>query len=132
MIFERINELCKQNNTTISALCKEITGSSGNLPTWKKDLINTNWLISICKKFKVSADFILALEEPSVSQSLESEVQDYLRNANEQNLLCLFRQLSTRDKAEIEELIEFKLERAKKEENNSKAKSSILIDSQTG
>ncbi|MCM1103250.1 MAG: hypothetical protein NC409_04005 [Clostridium sp.] len=131
MIFERINELCKQNNTTVSALCKEITGSSGNLPTWKKGIIKTPWLISICKKFNVSADFILALEESPTSQSLESEVQEYLRNPSEQNLLRLFRQLSTKDKAEIEELIEFKLERAKKE-NNSNAKSSILIDSQTG
>ena len=118
MIFERIEELCKQNSTTVTALCKEITGSSGNLTTWKKDIIKTPWLISICKKFKVSADFILDLEGAPASQP----------NANEQNLLCLFRQLSTKDRAEIEELIEFKLERAKKE-NNSNAKSSILIDS---
>lgn len=121
MIFERIENLCKKNNTTITALCVEITGSSGNLSTWKKDHIRPIWLISICKKFNVSADFILALEESS-TQPL---------NAEEQNFLRLFRQLSSKDKAEIEELIEFKLERAKKE-NNSNAKSSILIDSQTG
>ena len=121
MIFERIEELCKQNNTTVTTLCKEITGSSGNLATWKKDIIKTPWLISICKKFKVSADFILDLEGAPAPQP----------NANEQSLLCLFRQLSTKDKAEIEELIEFKLERAKKENNNN-AKSSILTDSQTG
>lgn len=121
MIFERIENLCKKNNTTITALCIEITGSSGNLSTWKKDHIRPIWLISICKKFNVSADFILDLEGSPTSQP----------NANDQNLLCLFRQLSTKDRAEIEELIEFKLERAKKE-NNSNAKSSILIDSQTG
>ncbi len=113
MIFERIEKLCKQNGTTITALCKEITGSSGNLSTWKKDNIKPIWLISICKKFKVSADFILTGEEYS----------------DEQNILCLFRQLSHKDKAELKELIEFKIERVKKE-NSSNAKSSTLTDNQ--
>lgn len=74
-VFERIENLCKKNNTTITALCIEITGSSGNLSTWKKDHIRPIWLISICKKFNVSADFILDLEGTPTSQT----------NANEQN-----------------------------------------------
>lgn len=131
MIYERIDELCKENKTSITALCIETTGSSGNLKTWKKDNIRLNCLISICKKFKVSADFVLGIEEPLIAQSLELETQDHLRNTDEQNFLQLFRQLSTKDKEELKELIEFKLERAKKE-NNKNARSSTLTDSLTG
>lgn len=124
MIFERINELCKQNNTTITSLCKEITGSSGNLPTWKKDLINTNWLIQICKKFDVSADFVLTGNNSNGAPSFYS-------TQNEQKLLLLFRQLSDKDKEEIEELIKFKINRYKKE-NDKNARSSTLTDSLIG
>lgn len=124
MIFERIEDLCKKNNTTITALCIEITGSSGNLSTWKKDNIKPNWLIPICKKFEVSADFILTGNNANNTPSFYS-------TPNEHNLLLLYRQLSDEDKKEIEELIEFKISRYKKE-NSIDVSSSPLTDSLTG
>lgn len=63
MIFERISELCALNNTTPTALCKEITGSSGNLPTWKKDSFKVEAIRSIAKKFGVSSDYLLGLSD---------------------------------------------------------------------
>ncbi len=65
MIIEKIEVLCSENNTTLTALCKEITGSSGNLPTWKKDKIRPDWLRAICLKFNISSDYLLNLPNPS-------------------------------------------------------------------
>ncbi|MDE5818306.1 MAG: helix-turn-helix domain-containing protein [Lachnospiraceae bacterium] len=79
-------------------------------------------LLNICHYFSVSCDWLLTGEDQTE--------QSYSNNTDEQNFLYAFRQLSSTDKNEIKELIEFKLERAKKENNN--AKSSILTDSQTG
>lgn len=61
MIIEKIEDLCAQNHTNLTALCKEITGSSGNLPTWKKDRIRPDWLKAICLKFNISSDYLLDL-----------------------------------------------------------------------
>jgi len=58
-LFMRVNALCKENNTSISALVVEITGSAGNYPTWKKGNIRADYLMEICQKFDVSADYLL-------------------------------------------------------------------------
>lgn len=78
MIIEKLEALCKENNTTLTALCKEITGSSGNLPTWKKDNIRPEWLRKICLKFNITSDYLLDLPssnnitEISMSQELSA------------------------------------------------------------
>jgi hypothetical protein len=61
MIIEKLDDLCTKNGTNLTALCKEITGSSGNLPTWRKDKIRPDWLRQICLKFNISSDFLLDL-----------------------------------------------------------------------
>ncbi len=105
MIYERIDELCKKNKTSITALCIETTGSSGNLKTWKKDNIRLNSLISICKKFKVSADFILGIEESPIAQSLELEGQNHLCSIDEQTFLgCRIKQLRKEKRMTQQEL----------------------------
>ncbi len=106
-IFERINELCKKNNTTITTLCKEVTGSSGNLSTWKKDNIRPYWLISISQKFNVSADFLLT------GNCLSTKI-DYSNNSEEKEFLSMLRQLSENDKEEIMEIMLLKLKRSQK------------------
>lgn len=58
-MYQRIQELCKEHNTTISALCKKITGSPGNLSTWKGGNIRPEWLAAISDEFGVSVDYIL-------------------------------------------------------------------------
>lgn len=58
-MYERIMHLCKENNTTITALCVELTGSKGNLATWKKGNIKAEILHTIAKRFNVSVDYLL-------------------------------------------------------------------------
>lgn len=108
MIFEKIDELCKKNNTTVTALCIEVTGSSGNLPTWKKDHIKPIWLISICKKFKVSSDYLLGL--------------DIISDTKEQLLINDFRTLSLEDQDELLQILEIKVHKTQrlKEKNREK------------
>lgn len=63
MIAERIKEICDARGTNMTSLCREITGSSGNTSTWKKDKVRSDWLREICKKLSVSADYLLELSE---------------------------------------------------------------------
>lgn len=78
LIIERIEKLCLINNTTLTALCKEITGSSGNLPTWKKDNIKPIWLKKICLKFNISSDYLLDIPSVTTNPSLNDEEQQAL------------------------------------------------------
>lgn len=77
-IYERVKTLCAQNGYAISTLCGEITGSKGNLPTWKKDSFVAASLDAIADKFNVSVDYLLGRTKtdspdcPFNSQSAES------------------------------------------------------------
>ena len=77
MIIERLSEICEKEGISLTALCKEITGSSGNLPTWKKDRIRSDWLRAICIKFNISSDYLLGLSTDNVLNT------SYLREESE-------------------------------------------------
>ena len=87
MIIEKLEVLCTQNGTNITALCKEITGSSGNLPTWKKDKIRPDWLRQICLKFNISSDYLLDLPTPVnvLNTDLSQKERDVLIRFNRLN-----------------------------------------------
>ena len=71
MIYERLRNLCEKYKTTPTALCVKITGSKGNLPTWKKGHIRTDYLAAICTRFGVTADYLLGLSDmPIPSESV--------------------------------------------------------------
>ena len=77
-MYERIECLCKKNNTTVTRLCLEITGSKGNLPTWKKGNINPISLIKIADYFNCSVDYLLGRTEKSSSSELTENEQEIL------------------------------------------------------
>lgn len=58
-MYEKLQELCKLNGITITNLCIDITGSPGNLGTWKKGNINPVSLVKIADYFNVSTDYLL-------------------------------------------------------------------------
>lgn len=68
--IEKIKNLCVKNGTSITALCKQITGSSGNLPTWKSGNIRNEHLIQIAELFNVSIDFLLGRVEKTPSNTV--------------------------------------------------------------
>ena len=77
-MYERIEYLCKENNTTITRLCLEVTGSKGNLPTWKKGNINPISLMKIADYFNCSVDYLLGRTEKSSSSELTETEQELL------------------------------------------------------
>lgn len=86
MIIEKLEILCKEKGTNLTTLCKEITGSSGNLPTWKKDKIRPEWLRQICLKFNISSDFLLDLPD-------SNNITNFELSKEEQNVLIRFNRL---------------------------------------
>ena len=58
-MYNKINELCKQNGTNISNLCETVTGSRGNLSTWKKGYMRSDYLLKVAQYFNVSVDYLL-------------------------------------------------------------------------
>lgn len=79
MLYERIQVLCKENNTTPTALCKKITGSSGNLSTWQNNNIRPAWLSAIAEEFKVTTDYLLGLTTVKTRiEDLDSEEIEFI------------------------------------------------------
>lgn len=62
-MYERIKKLCKEHGISITRLCEEITGSKGNLATWKKGNVRPEHLYQIAEKFNVSTDYLLGKKQ---------------------------------------------------------------------
>ena len=89
-MYERLKKLCKQNNTNITALCLKATGSSGNLDTWKKGYMRSDWLLKCAEILHTSTDYILT-GETSIDELSDNEVK----------ALSLFRTLPDADQRRV-------------------------------
>lgn len=60
-VYERLLELCKKKNTTITALCLQATGNKGNLQTWKNNNghMKSDYLLKCANILDCSTDYIL-------------------------------------------------------------------------
>lgn len=58
-MYERLRIICKQHNMTISQLCAQVTGSSGNLATWKKGYMRSDYLSKCADILGCTTDYIL-------------------------------------------------------------------------
>lgn len=64
-MYEIINQLCKERKISITKLCEMVTNSSGNLATWKKGYMRSDYLQKIADYFGVSVDYLLGrTDEP--------------------------------------------------------------------
>lgn len=68
-MFERIRVLCVENGLTVTELCKQLTGSSGNLPTWKKGNIKADTLCKIADYFNVSTDYLMGRTDEPIANT---------------------------------------------------------------
>ena len=79
-MYQRIRSLCQENGTTITALCVKITGSKGNLSTWKNGNIRPEWLSAISDEFGVSTDYLLGKTTVRIrSEDLSEEEQEFIQ-----------------------------------------------------
>lgn len=58
-MYKRLQEICKSKGTTVTALCKDVTGNSGNLATWKKGYMRSDYLAKSADILQCSTDYIL-------------------------------------------------------------------------
>lgn len=78
-MYQRIKELCQENGTNITALCLKITGSKGNLSTWKNGNIRPEWLSAISDEFNVSVDYLVGKTPVKIRiESLTEEEQEFI------------------------------------------------------
>lgn len=113
-MYEKLLELCQSKNISITNLCLNITGSRGNLSTWKKGNINPISLVKIADYFNVSVDYLLGrTKEPQRIQINSSNVVNgdngnnsplTLKNNQDEmsiELLKKFNELSFDEKIEV-------------------------------
>ena len=69
-MYEKLQILCKQKGITITNLCKEVTGSSGNLSTWKKGHMRSDYLAKVSDILDCSVDYLLGKTDNPDSHKL--------------------------------------------------------------
>ncbi len=107
-MYKRLQEICKSKGTNITALCKEVTGNSGNLATWKKGYMRSDYLDKAADILGLSTDYILGRTEKSSPSELTE---------NELEMLQVFKELTPTQQGKL-------IERAKMmtEQNDAEAK----------
>lgn len=114
-MYKRLQLLCKEKGTNITHLCEEVTGSSGNLSTWKKGYMRSDYLSKVADILECSTDYILGrtdnLQNNRINNITTGNIQGD-HNANIVNketnidemtieLLKAFKALSFRERLEV-------------------------------
>lgn len=85
-MYNLIEKLCKENGTSPTKLCTEITGSRGNLPTWQKGNINPVSLVKIADYFHVSVDYLLGrTDEPNNNNIQTGDISNTIHGDHNNN-----------------------------------------------
>lgn len=112
-MYEIIEKLCNEHGITITNLCKQVTGSSGNLSTWKKGYMRSDYLKKVADILNVSADQLLDRANPQyISGNVFANGSDNVITNNSNNISNpsaieddevwdTYSKLSTKDKLEI-------------------------------
>lgn len=58
-MYELIKQLCKEKGLSITKLSEMVTESSGNLSTWKKGYMRSDYLSKVADILEVSVDYLL-------------------------------------------------------------------------
>ena len=64
-MYERFQELLRLKHSTVAQLCRDTGLNESSLSNWKKRNkgINTETLVTICKYYNVSTDWLLGLSD---------------------------------------------------------------------
>lgn len=92
-MYEFLKKICEEKGTNVSRLCTEVTGNSGNLATWKKGYMRSDYLSKCADVLNVSADYILQ--------------RDTGMSEKEQIIVNEVKQLTDDQKADVLKYIEF-------------------------
>ena len=81
-LYKRIEELCKQNNTNITAMCKESGASRASLTDLKvgrNKRLSSDTLSKIANYFGVSVDYLIGNEQKENAPDELSLTEDEIR-----------------------------------------------------
>jgi|GEM_PF-3355355 len=65
-LYARLKSTCEEKGTNVTSVCKSVTGSNGNLDTWKKGHIRSDYLAETARTLGVSTDYLLCLTDDPV------------------------------------------------------------------
>jgi len=98
-VYERLKKLCGENNISITSLCLEITGTKGNLSTWKTGSIRNDYLVKISERLNVSVDWILGMTQT------QSTADQILADPDITTIRHLQEKMSPKDREKMMKLI---------------------------
>ena len=86
-MYERLQMLCAAKGMSVSALCMQVTGSKGNLSTWKKGYMRSDYLCQCCDILDVSADYLLGRTEKAALIANQSDLTEVLMKLDIEELI---------------------------------------------
>ena len=84
-MYELLKSLCLERGINVTELCKQVTGNSGNLATWKKGYMSYDYLKRDAEILNVSADYLLGRTEQKNTSMNNGSVINSGSNNNIQN-----------------------------------------------
>lgn len=101
-MYDILEQLCNERGVAITKLCKDVTGSSGNLSTWKKGYMRSDYLKKVAEILNVSADYLLGrTEQKNASMNngsvINSGSNNNIQNGNNNNMNTYSERQSTID-----------------------------------
>lgn len=74
MLYQRIKDLCRQREITLSELAKSVGVSETVFRTWKKSSPSIDKVRIIAEYFKVSTDYLIGITD--IPDSIDQMIQD--------------------------------------------------------
>ena len=74
ILYQRIKELCKQRDITLSELAKAVGVSDTVFRTWKESSPSIDKVRRIAEYFRVSTDYLIGITD--IPDSIDSIIQD--------------------------------------------------------
>ena len=84
-MYELLKSLCLERGINVTELCKQVTGNSGNLATWKKGYMRSDYLKRAAEILNVSTDYLLGRTEQKNTSMNNGSVINSGSNNNIQN-----------------------------------------------
>ena len=97
-IREKISKLCQNNNITVQKLEKDLNFGGGTISKWNTSSPKLDNLVKVCDYFHVSIDWLL---DRDINKNY-----NYVVSEHEQNIINMYRTLSTEVKKVIDVNIE--------------------------
>lgn len=90
-LFDILCNVCDSKGIKITSLCTKVTGSSGNLSTWKKGYMRSDYLNSCADILGVTTDYLLGRESAPIQFKNRDALASLLQKLNDDDIDDLIR-----------------------------------------